>query len=98
MVVLCPVSLQAAKKHIPSDLITTNRTTGSREQIVTVTGGPSPRLMCIIASSYKCRDTTKNAATTGPPETARKPVTQRTSTSDISGGKAREDAVVVSKQ
>ena len=35
---------------------------GSNERIVTVTGGPSPRLMRIIASSYKSKDSTTSVS------------------------------------
>ena len=40
------------------------KSVGMHEKIVTVTGGPSPRLMRIIASSYKSKDSTSGKGKT----------------------------------
>lgn len=52
----------------------TNWKSSRNEKVVTVTGGRSPRLMHIIASSYKSKDTN----TSTKPSTAAKPLVVRT--------------------
>lgn len=52
----------------------TNQKSSRNEKVVTVTGGRSPRLMHIIASSYKSKDTN----TSTKPSMAARPLVVRT--------------------
>jgi hypothetical protein len=54
LVIKAPTPPVEVKRH--TQLETTSWTNISRERIVTVTGGPSPRIMRITASSYKSKD------------------------------------------
>ena len=53
-------TLQAQSVMSPTE----PKSVGVHEKIVTVTGGPSPRLMRIIASSYKSKDSTSGKGKT----------------------------------
>lgn len=61
------------KREQTSVSVSTNRTSRN-EKVVTVTGGRSPRLMHIIASSYKSKDT--NTSTN--PSMGARPLVMRT--------------------
>ena len=64
---MCHIIVQVVKKQpetLSSEPSTTTQISSGKEHIVTVTGGPSPRLMRIIASSYKSKDSSTNSTTT----------------------------------
>ena len=50
--------MKEAQLYVPESpaMAQDDTTTSGMERVMTLTGGPSPRLMRIIASSYKSRD------------------------------------------